>query len=223
MIDLERPRLEEFRRWLVQEIPCEPQSVRTDLEALSLSSLAIKYMNWRDRFVPTRARNVTTWDGFLRDPRRLAFRPTIDALAQRITSGQDLTPFLSTEIVKCGYVRPKTRKDGKRRGIEWDDKDYALNGYGVHHLHLSDEMMRDGWARRTDDLLFATFDRESAFFLMIGDHDSFHDGTLMRAAAKSRAASGPSMKAGPRPYPTMSVADRNRLERHQNHYDGPRW
>lgn len=130
MIDLQRPRLEEFRRWIIQQIPCEPRHVRADLGALALPALLIKYMNWRDRFVPTRARNVTTWDGFLRDPRGLASWPSIIALAQRITSGEDMTPYLSKNIVRYGYVRPKTGKDGKRRGIEWGDKDYALNGYG---------------------------------------------------------------------------------------------
>ncbi len=212
MIDLQRPRLEEFRRWIIQQIPCEPRHVRADLEALALPSLLINYMNWRDRFVPTRARNVTTWDGFLRDPRGLASWQSIIALAQRITSGEDISPFLSKDIVRYGYVRPKTGKDGKRRGIEWGDKDYALNGYGVHHLHLTDKLMRNGWARRTDDLLFASFNRDSAFFLMVGSHKSFDDGTLMQAVAESRAASGHVLKGVTGA--AMSNADRNRLQRH---------
>ncbi len=212
MIDLQRPRLEEFRRWIIQQIPCEPQHARADLEALALPCLLINYMNWRDRFVPTRARNVTTWDGFLRDPRGFASWPSIIALAQRITSGQEVKPFLSKDIVRYGYVRPKTGTDGKRRGIEWGDKDYALNSYGVHHLHLTDKVMRNGWVRRTNDLLFASFNRESAFFLMVGNHKSFDDGTLMQAVAESRAASGQVLKGVTGG--AISHADRNRLQRH---------
>ena len=212
MIDLTRPRLEEFRRWLVQTIPCEPEHVRADLAARPLSALLIDYMNWRDRFVSTRARNVTTWEKFLGDPRALNFWPDITRLAQRITAGEDLTAFLSKDIAQFGYVRPKTSKDGKRRGIEWGDKDYALNSYGVHHLHLSNRIKPSGWVRRTDDLLYVSFNRDSAFFLMVGDHKSFDDGSLNQAVAESRADSGRVLKgvAGE----TMSHAERNKLQRH---------
>jgi hypothetical protein len=211
MIDLARPRLEEFRQWLVQAIPCEPAHARTDLAARSLSSLLIDHMNWRDRFVPKRARNVTTWDKFLRDPRALRVWPAIFKLAQRITAGDDLTPFLSKDIKRYGYVRPKLGKDGKRRGIEWGDKDYVLNSYGFHHLHLSDRIKTNGWVRRTDDLMFASFTRESAFFLMVGDHKSFDDGTLDRAVAELRASSGQVIKGVTGE--TMAHADRHKLHR----------
>jgi hypothetical protein len=143
MIDFQRPRLEEFRRWIIRQIPCEPRHARADLEALALPALLIKYMNWRDRFVPTRARNVTTWDGFLRDPRGLPSWPSIIALIQRITSGEDMTPFLSKDIVRYD-VRSKTGKDGKRRGIEWGDKDYQPTTaprdaeWGERFFHLMD-------------------------------------------------------------------------------------
>ncbi len=212
MIDFQRPRLQEFQRWLVQEIPCEPEYVRTDLAARSVSSILIDYMNWRDRYVPTRPRNVTTWEVFLRDPRALKFWPAITKLAQRITSGEELTPFLSKDIARFGYVRPKKGKDGKRRGVEWGDKDYALNSYGVHHLHLSDKIKSSGWVRRTEDLLFASFNRDSAFLLMVGDHKSFDDGTLAQAVAESRVAAGQIIKgvaASP-----MNAAQRNRMQRH---------
>lgn len=211
MIDLARPRLEEFRQWLVKEIPCEPAHARTDLAARSLSSLLIDYMNWRDRFVPQRARNVTTWDKFLCDPRALRIWPAIIKLAERITTGDDLTPFLSKDIKRYGYVRPKLTKDGKRRGIEWGDKDYVLNSYGFHHLHLSDKIKPSGWVRRTNDLIFASFTRESAFFLMVGDHKSFDDGTLDRAVAESRASSGQVIKGVTGE--TMAHADRHKLHR----------
>jgi hypothetical protein len=50
MLNRNRSRLEEFRRWLVQEIPCDPENARANLAASPLSSLLIHYMNWRDRF-----------------------------------------------------------------------------------------------------------------------------------------------------------------------------
>jgi hypothetical protein len=211
MIDLDRPRLEEFRQWLIQAIPCEPAHARADLAARSLSSLLIDFMNWRDRFVSQRARNVTTWDKFFRDPRALRVWPAVIKLGQRIAAGDDLTPFLSKDIKRYGYVRPKLGKDGKRRGIEWGDKDYVLNSYGFHHLHLSDKIKASGWVHRTDDLMFASFTREAAFFLMVGDHKSFDDGTLDRAVAESRASSGQVIKGVTGE--SMAHADRHKLHR----------
>ncbi|MGY3582612.1 hypothetical protein ACVIGB_008321 [Bradyrhizobium sp. USDA 4341] len=105
--------------------------------------------------------------------------------------------------------------NGKRPGVEWGDKDYALNAYGFHHLRLSDKILSSGWARRTKELLYVSFDRNSAFFLMVGDHKSFDDGTLAQAVAETRAASRGSMPiiAG-RGFEGADPSERNRLQRH---------
>lgn len=212
MIDLQRPRLIELQNALANMIPCEPEDVRSDLKEMALPSLLIYFMNWRDRFIPPRARNVTTWERFLRDDRTREHWPAILKLQRRIEAGEDLTPFLSKDIVRYGYVRPKKGKDGKQRGVEWRDKDYVLNAYGIHHFHLTDKIKSKGWSKRTEQLLYISFSRDSAFFLMVGDHDSFDDGTLAQAVAEMRAAAGHEMKGvlgG-----VFNPAESNKLQRH---------
>jgi hypothetical protein len=212
MIDLERPRLRELKTSIAQSIPCDPKEVRPDLRAMTLPSLLILFIGWRDRFIAPRPRKVLTWDRFLRDDGVKQHFPAIQKLQCRIAAGEDLTPFLSKDIARYGYVRPKIGNDGKRRGVEWRDKDYALNAYGVHHLHLSDRIRRNGWSRRTEELLYISFDRESAFLVMVGDHDSFDDGSLAEAVAEMRAASGEEIKgiSGTE----YTSAERNVLQRH---------
>jgi hypothetical protein len=213
MIDFERPRLKEFHHWIAQEIPCEEQA-RTELQSFPLPSVLIRYLNWRDRLVPARPRAVMTWDTFLGDNRTLDHWPAVTAHAARIAAGQDLTPYLSQDIARSGYVRSRASSN-KRPGVEWRDKDYALNAYGFHHLHLSDTILPSGWARRTKELLYVSFDRDSAFFLMVGDHKSFDDGTLAQAVAKTRAASRSSILGLATPgRKSADHSERNRLQRH---------
>ena len=105
-----------------------------------------------------------------------AHRKAIYDLAEKIEAGQDLTPFLSDRVHRYGYVGLKTRTGKKRRGPEWEDKDYALNAYETHHLHLD--------TKGTEELLYVRFSRDGAFFVMLGNHDSFDDGTLAQAVAE---------------------------------------
>ena len=45
-------------------------------------------------------------------------------------------------------------------------------------------------------MLFATFGRDSAAFLLVGPHDAFHDGTLEDAVVRARADAGHLMLNG---------------------------
>jgi hypothetical protein len=131
-------------------------------------------------------------------------------LQRRIATGADLAPLLSDRIQRYGYVRPKIGRNQKCRGVEWRDKDYALNAYGVHHLHLGLHA-RSGRSTRTKELLYLSFARDSALFLMVGDHGSFDDGTLAQAVAEAHAASGDVVRevtAG-----VMTPQERTKLQR----------
>jgi hypothetical protein len=190
MIDFQRPRLMQFRQDLAQCIPCVPEAARANLVAMQLPELLRTFVNWRDRFVATRPRRVLTWPRFLEDERAQRQRDGINALTPRIISGEDLRPFLSENIATDGYVQPDRIKPRKRGSLDWFDKDYALNAHDTHHLHLSDSIRSDGWSRRTKELLFVSFTRDEAFFVMVGDHKSFDDGSLALAVAEIRAAAG---------------------------------
>jgi hypothetical protein len=207
VIDLERPRLRRFHEHLARLIPCEPEAARADLYRMGTPELLGRYVNWADRFVTPRPRRVVTWEGFLRHGSAQAHWEAVLLLARKIERANDLTSFLSEDIHRLGYVpSERKRKSTKRRGVEWRDKDYALNAFGTHHLHLRPKGSRE--------LLYVTFSRDDAFLMMLGDHDSFDDGTLAQAVTESRAGTIHVLRdildaASPR-----TIQQQNRLQRY---------
>jgi hypothetical protein len=197
------PRVEEFRRWIVATMPCVPDTVqaRGELDAMSFPSVVIAYLNWVQRLIPARPRRVSFAPEFW-DAAALAQRAAVETLAKMMEHGDDLTPYLSDRAVREGYL--PTRK-GKPRP-KWEAKDFALNAWWTHHLHLA--------PKGTRELLYATFDRSSVELLMVGDHKSFDDGSLERRMAAARAAKGRFVLKGVTPYPDHAPMDRVKLARY---------
>jgi len=105
----------------------------------------------------------------------------VGAIAAAIRNGDDLTPYLSgraTRLTRRSRLsrRISESKPGKAK------VDFALEAYGVHHLHLS--------PKRSDELVFVVFGREDALLLMLGDHKSFDSGAVETAITSARAAVG---------------------------------
>jgi hypothetical protein len=161
MINPERPRLRRFHEHVAGLIPCEPEAARADLHRTGIRELLGRYVNWADRYVAPRPRRVVTWGGFLRHGSPQSHWEAVQHLAKKIEAGDDLTPFLSDDIGRLGYVPPKRpkRKEAERRGVEWGDKDYALNAFETHHLHLR--------AKGSRELLYVIFSRNDAFLVML--------------------------------------------------------
>jgi hypothetical protein len=199
------PRPHAFHEKLADLIPCEPETARADLYQMSTPELLVRYLNWADRHVAPRPRRVITWEGFVRHGSAHLHREAVYDLAQKIDAGDDLTPFLSERISRFGYVSPENNKR-KRRGVEWRDKDYALNAFETHHLHLK--------LTGTQALLYVCFSRNDAFFVMVGDHKSFDDGTLAQAVAECRVGTALEFKGVLGPARPHNVREQNRLERY---------
>jgi hypothetical protein len=208
MVDPERPRLRRFRESLAGLIPCDPQDVRVDLYKMEPRELLGRYINWADRYVAPRPRQVETWEGFLRhgslEPHVIE---AVRDLAKMIEAGDDLTPFLSEDIRRSGYVRSKAQDNNKPRGVvEWRDKDYALNAFETHHLHLK--------PKGTEELLYVIFSRDLAFLVMMGDHKSFDDGTLDQAIAEARTGTSLKIEGVLGPARPRSMSEQHGLQRH---------
>jgi hypothetical protein len=204
MIDTERPRLRRFRERLAELIPCDPEDVRVDLRKMQARELLKHYLNWADRYVAPRPR-VVTWDGFLRHGSSQPHLEALRDLAKKIEAGDDLTPLLSKRINRFGYVRPKAHKKNKPPGIEWEDKDYALNAFETHHLHLT--------SKGTKELLYVIFSRDAAFLVMVGDHKSFDDNTLAQAIAEARVGTRHEIKSVLGPGSRRTMREQNELQR----------
>lgn len=195
-------RLRQFYEGLATTIPCPEPEARDDLRTMPHPELLVRYLNWADRFVAARPRRVVTWDGFLHHGSGALHMDQVHALATEVEAGSNLSPYLSEKSARDGYMRPSGKR--KRRGVEWADKDYALNAYEMHHLHLD----RAG----TEQLLYVNFSREDAFFLMVGDHKSFDDGSLALAVAESRKGTPYELRGVGLPRP-RAMTEYNRLQR----------
>lgn len=211
----ERPRLRRFLEHVAGMIPCEPEAARADLHRMSARELLGRYVNWADRYVMPRPRRVVTWEGFLRHGSPQSHREAVYDLAKKIEVGDDLRPLLSDRIGRFGYV-PAKAKNAKPCGIEWGDKDYALNAFETHHLHLR--------AKGSRALLYVSFSRNDAFLVMAGDHKSFDDGTLARAVTKSRLGTSYELKGILGPEHPRPMHEQNKLPRYgfatTDHVDG---
>jgi hypothetical protein len=167
------PRIANLREVLLKRIPCTEQA-RKELEDEPLRGLIVHYLNYASRFIPPRPRQVSYAAGFW-TPRALEFFPHIFAIEREVGMGVDLTPRLSKKLAWDGFAARK-RLDQKRPA-KWASKDFALNAFGVHHLHIG-ELNKTGSIKKADELLYVRFFRDWSAFIMIGDHESFDDGSL---------------------------------------------
>jgi len=191
-------RLERLRLRLVESIPSVTVSARAHLRTRSLSDVLAIFMNWVDRRIPPRPREVYAWDGL--GQRGFSFRQTeaINQIIDLFRHGGDLTPYLSRYWRTHGYEAPEATR---RRSMQWQGKnggykDFALNTFDLHHLHLKPCDANGRHPGGSRELLYVHVLRERVTLVMLGDHNSFDDGTLLKAIAELRSQSGWDIKSG---------------------------
>lgn len=82
-------------------------------------------------------------------------------LKLKIQSGDDLTPYLSKEIIKLNY------------------QDKMLNEWGVYHFHLGTNMTK-GFINRTGPLLFAFVKEQDLYAVNIYNHNGWAEDTILQ-------------------------------------------
>lgn len=108
-------------------------------------------------------------------------RPNLEAFFEAVERGDDLTPYLSLRAVEKGFSLPST----SQALPTWDDKDFVLNVFRLHHFHLGLTMV-NGHIDRTDDVLFAAVDRDRLEPLALFDHDVFEMEALTITSERER-------------------------------------
>ena len=203
---LKRPRILDFYESLVQTIPCYPDtySTKQQLASMSLSDVLISYVNYADRFIAPRPRQVSWAKEFWLSAEAQAQMNSIFEIVREIEQGDDLQRRLSHRTLKVGFAPGAANK--------WEDKDFALNAYDVHHLHLGG-LNKHGSFKHADPLLFLTVSRNHAHILLLGTHQSFGDRSIEKVVALERAHAGFTFKglAGPRTSPNLD--EKHRLAR----------
>lgn len=170
-----KPELEAaIREEILKRIPMARLKVEDQegLRALDLRILFSRFFNWQNRHVSSRRRNV-----HLSGQLVAKNRPEVQPLADKIENGSDLTPHLSRRIDTVFITNPKQPELDRRA-----DLDLLLNDWGIFHLHISQILESDGYAKRGRELLMVIFKRNDAYLLDLLDHDSWTKESLVETA-----------------------------------------
>lgn len=201
-----------LRKQMIGLIPSKPgdDHARSELRSMPIGSLTATYMNWVDRFIPPRKRQVMGWNGFEKRNNPKQFSSELNELIKIINEGGNLKPYLSEKILNECY----SPLEGTKKGINWIGKDMALNAYDVHHLHLVPINENGNRKGQSKELLFVAVNRDEVLFIMLGDHKSFDDGSLREAVSEHHAQSGNVLKGVVGLASNPSDKDKSKLTRH---------
>jgi len=176
------PRLLGLKADLVARIPTRNQIAQADLEAKSLSEVIIRYLSWQARLVRPRPREVVIWPEVQASSHYQAYAGEIANIENAFRAGDDMNPYLSTQVRTHAYAAdlppptvPLTNDEWVKRN--WRGKDRMRVTVDAHHLHLGGKQA-DSSVARSGPLLFAGITPDRAFFLTVGNHASFDDGTV---------------------------------------------
>lgn len=147
---------ERLRVWGYEE--CSIDSIKDDY------SLVLAYFTAMRRMVPMVQRTVYKPEGFV-CPQK--YRGAVAEIEKKIERGENLNPYLSRQL-------PKLKAN-----------DALLNDWGIQHLHLGSDVITKegktkGMMKGTPELLYVYFDEKAAYFIVIGDHNSFGDQDLLQ-------------------------------------------
>ena len=162
-------RVRSFRRAITKAIPIRPddRATRERFAQLPLPSQLVHYLEWLQRFVPPRPREVvieTPMDGH---PRWPELKDCLEELLAKVRTGADVNRHLGERIAR-GYSPAAS-------GL-WDDRDFLLTVTGYRHFHLGrGERTRGGFTERQNDVLFADISSDRFVALGIFDHSVFRD------------------------------------------------
>lgn len=182
-------RVQRLKDDIVASIPCEREDARRELAEEPISAVLTHYMTWVDRLIPPRPRAVNFRADFW--ARNLSDRQ-LEALA-KITNisilGGDLGPYLSRAVTLRGFSGQSIKS---MKWVVRDDghKDFALNSYDLHHLHLTATGGNGKRSGPSNDLLFVRVTRTELRFVLFGNHASFMSEELERIAAIEMSGDG---------------------------------
>ena len=125
--------------------------------------LVLAYFGALRRMVSMVKRTVFKANGFVCPP---VYVSALAEIERKIASGANINPYLSRKLPDLGA------------------NDELLNDWGIQHLHLGSSVITKkknrGFIEGTPKLLFVYFDEQSAYFIVVGDHDSFGDQELLQ-------------------------------------------
>ena len=162
-----------FKAELIKKLPFFPDDRDTlqQLESEGLGNVMFYYLHWSTRQVPSRIRKVHIYPELTADNRYRVLKEQIKLFRDKVSNGEDLSPYLSLRAHKKGYTPRQRIIDGE--ADSWEDKDQILNTKGFHHFHLDMTVQHTGLSVRTNEVLFAKVTRTEFHAVAIFDHSVF--------------------------------------------------
>lgn len=120
--------------------------------------IVIQYNNYQSRLPSLHKRNILKASTFSSSTDQDSALSDIEL---KFKNGETLKPYLSRKITDLGYNDP------------------LLNDWGIYHFHLGTVIEADGFIERSGPLLFAYVNNENAYFLAVGNHNSWTDQGLI--------------------------------------------
>jgi hypothetical protein len=175
------PRIAEFRKWLIEEIPVPRNDTfgRQELGEMEFEKLLTTFINWRDRYVYPRKRKCYFYKNFW-DEYSIKKGNEVNQIVKLLSNCGNLTPNLSRSIKYYGYCSDRYLKMHPRD--RWKLYDLHLNGHSMHHIHLS----KNG-NERTEQLLFVLIKRDHFIVVGVGGHKDFDSARMTQRVAEINA------------------------------------
>jgi hypothetical protein len=178
---------EDIRQHVLAHLPHAPGE-KVTLASKRAVDLLIIYVNWLRRLVPARPRRVHRSKALIANQFAPAHHAGLDQLVAKIETGVNITPHLSRGILE-GF---KPQDPAKPKALpRRRDLDLLLNDWGVHHLHLSTKLDKDGFVdrkrKRSDPpklLLFAVFRSDDAYLIDLMQHGDWTRAHLLEVMVK---------------------------------------
>lgn len=177
-------RIQDLRDNLVSRMPIQKAADEAKLSDEYITTVLIQYMTWQARLIRPRPRTVVVWPEVYSSAYYPAHQADIARLKRELEMGDDVNAALSNQVrsnVYAGDLPQKTSTMSEQEWVKklWRGKDRIRVLVGAHHLHLG-ARQADGTVARTGPLLFVGVTHDDVFFLTIGDHDSFDDGSVTK-------------------------------------------
>lgn len=184
--------LDQLRAEMCRVLPTRSTREKEAFAALDVGEQAWRFLNWQSRRVHPHPRQVYEANGFESLPGVQKRRQEVDILLQSLMRGDDVNAYLSKDVEQ-GYC---IHRGGKKDGLDFD---LLLNEWGIHHLHIDSAPGRDGFKRRTDDVLYAMLGRGAAYVLAVAPHGAWTSRRLIAAAQCSWPQQGLFVALGVQP------------------------
>lgn len=140
----------------------EEHKLYSALKEQDLKTLIITNINYRKRNPVQKKRTVYFSKEILKNGKYNENLSVIQEIKTKFENGENISPYLSKASKVIFAPNPKNR---------YADKDLLLNDWNINHLHLGENIQKNGFVQRTKDVLFCRITKDSVYFIDILSHN----------------------------------------------------